>query len=175
LSKGKSIEATEKAPQPATVTEDKTKEVLLNWSGPADKVLVGGDTPFNKSNEDKTLIYDLKTEKVTVLDSLMWFPDNRPVRPDGKGILLLLGEDQGYSFADWQGKVKEFKEPKEIREKPGDLWHAEWSKNIFRMRTPTRAFELDTDAGKARVIKDKLVLVDAPGKAQQVWSFAGAK
>src|SRR5262249_9544968 len=52
---------------------------------------------------------------------------------------------------------------------------ADWSKDTFRLRTLTTAFEIDTDAGKAAPAKEKLTLLDATGDAVQVWPFPGNK
>jgi hypothetical protein len=73
--------------------------VMLFWSPKDDMVVV---TDGNVSG-----IYDVKKDSLKVIGKAMpLIHGGSPIRPDGKGILLLMGEkeNQRLVFMDWEGK-----------------------------------------------------------------------
>ncbi len=107
---GKEIDRT--APLPwgnkATVDGD-----MLSWSADGKHILVSHDCvsyppDARPPNHDKpkTGIYDLDSKKLTVLDGTPPIFGATPIRPDGKGFLLVTGyrDEQHVAFVDWTGK-----------------------------------------------------------------------
>jgi hypothetical protein len=74
-------------------------QVMLFWSPKDDRVVL---TDGNVSG-----IYDIKKDSLKVIDKAMpVIHGGSPIRPDGKGFLMLIGEkeDQRLVFMDWEGK-----------------------------------------------------------------------
>jgi len=77
----------------------KTPEFMLFWSPKNDMVVV--------SNEDDTGFYNVKTDSLKIIEkSMPVIHGGTPIRPDGKGVLLLseAGKVLQLAFMDWEGK-----------------------------------------------------------------------
>jgi hypothetical protein len=186
LSRTKVDEVTSPHPDAASTTEENRSFAALNWSGPADKLLL--------VTLERAGIFDLTKEKFTSLDNsrdkalglgpgdkILVTPDvvpipyyNRPVRPDGKGFLAMYGDSvRTLIFCDWDGGVTFFGGiPKEGIPEPT---HCAWVKNTFRFYTTEGTTDADTEGGKLKVkdSTDKTTVIPPKGDPIRFFPFAG--
>jgi Tol biopolymer transport system component len=143
LSRSKIHLRKDQLPEAAESTKDTTEDVLLDWSGPPDKMLIGWG-PFG--------IYDVKKDTIQDIDAEPF--GTLPVRPDGKGFVAVSGIAKGAHLVlyDWNGNRKKldlpFIGPGDFREET-DLALAYWSKANLQLTTPKSVITFDTDKGKA--------------------------
>lgn len=75
------------------------------WSPDAKQILVYASNI--ESNSESTILYDIASKKFTVWnDEVPAYFGGSPVRPDGKGFLLVDRKIAKYSWVDWTGSRK---------------------------------------------------------------------
>jgi hypothetical protein len=162
LSRTKVHEVTGTLEMAVTTTEERPGTAYLNWSGPADKILVVGSwgpsegshlipgallqtSPHVPMTPPLGGICDLKKEKFTPIEGIP-FP-NRPVRPDDKGFLAKDATDHVFYY-DWDGgKTSLGNFPSLDDTKKEAMGHVAWVKNTFRVYTTERTIDIDTEGG----------------------------
>jgi hypothetical protein len=110
---------------PPTPNQRMMDPVMLFWSPKDDMVLV--------SDPEQTGVYNVKTDSLKVIEnSRVLIHNGTPIRPDGKGFLLLLGKnpDHRLVFMDWTDKEQRIEK---------EAFVALWPKDFHMRETPLYA------------------------------------
>ncbi len=104
-------------------TETHLEETAVNWSGPANKILV---------QVDEALIYDLATGNWNALNVSAFVVDSSfGVRPDGKGFLA--ADKAAAYFVDWDGWMTKFANLPAESDKAGSIRGFRWDGKVARL------------------------------------------
>ena len=102
----------------------------LNWSGPADKILL------------EHAIYDCSKDEFVDIDVTPWPLYNIPVVPSKKGFLAM--SEKGPVFVDWDGWVTEFKNAPAGDKQPQFISFA-WDGDVAALSTIDGIHEFDAE------------------------------
>jgi len=134
--------------------ERQTAGVMLFWDTAGKKLLVSD--VFNKPL--RTGIYDPATKQMRTVNGMVTAFGNSPVRPDGKGFLVLDNLEQPKAaFIDWEGKSQKIELPAETTDdgdKKGMLsypwWFASrWEGDVASVAYKESRIRIDTKTFKA--------------------------
>ncbi len=144
------------------------------WSPRGDRLLLGDDA--------QTGIYDLKTHELLEVEGLIWAFGSSPVRPDGKGAVV-VGRGGAY-WLEWDGKASPLLDGKKKDRVTFDesgrrlgmlfvaLCNSRWEGPVARLSLPGLEVRLDTKKMRAEELAGEEVGPKAP-TVRQARSFAG--
>jgi hypothetical protein len=146
------------------VPTTKLGPTAVYWSGQPDKVLL--------SDTNTSGIYDIKKGTWVPVEGQPCPLFNRPVRPDGKGLLTFDKKTRQLFFYDWQGRKTALGKVRHKAESERVL-NTAWDRAVWRVTTTHRVVEADTARG---ALKEKVAapaVKVAGGSLQMLYPFPG--
>jgi hypothetical protein len=137
-----------------------TVDAMLFWDAAGKKLLVSDIA--NKEESIRTGIYDPTTKKMRVIDGQLLAFGTTPIRPDGKGFLVLYGPEQwDIALVDWEGKRQKIVLPPETTDEEYKQeilaypwWFASrWEGDVASVAYQESRIRLDTKTLKAKLEK----------------------
>jgi hypothetical protein len=141
--------------KPATESKCTLVETGLNWSGPAQKILLND------------AIYDCELDRWTKLNVEVMPFNNTPISPDGKGFIAATKEK--LVFVDWDGWIAEFTGGPSDTLK--DFLAFEWKDQVATFICKNDVHAFDVSAMRHTVKPGPFTAIEGDGKLTEVHRF----
>jgi hypothetical protein len=149
-------ESTERVGQVASNSTSTMEDAGLNWSGPANKILL------------EKAIYDCTKDEFVDINVMPWPTNNLPVAPNKKGFLAMT--EKGLVFVDWDGWIKAFKDAPDMAKV--EFVSFEWDGDVAKLVTSDGVHEYDVVRMMYTFNRRSPQVIQSDGKLYWIQSFA---